>query len=117
MWPFNVVNFSVFDIYTRRPYKSQPKLENIRFYNHPKGDGSYNLTLLFDSSRTLEKIRTLLTDDSLPRDQAANSNPAGNLTPLLAVYQVVFTIHRLMNEETIQFIENVFSQASDIVRL
>ena len=116
MWPFDVVEFSAIDIHTRRPYKRQPKMERIQFYNHSRVDGSYNLTLLFDSSRALEKVKTLLTDNSFLRDKAANCSPVVNPTPLLAIYTVLFTIHRLINEETRHFVENVFSQASDIVR-
>lgn len=117
MWPFDVVEFSAIDIHTRRPYKRQPKMEAIQFYNHSSADGSCSLTLLFDSSRALEKVKTLLTDDSFLRDTAEKYSPVVNPTPLLAIYQVLFTIHHLINEETRQFIENVFSQASDIVRL
>ena len=115
MWPFDVVEFSAIDIHARRPYKRQPDMERIQFYNHSRADGSYSLTLLFDSSRALEKVKTLLTDDSFLRDKAAKCSPVMNPTPLLAIYQVLFTIHHLINEETRQFIESVFSQASDIV--
>ena len=116
MWPFDVVEFSAIDIHTRRPYKRQPNMERIQFYINSRADGSCSLTLLFDSSRALQKVKTLLTDDSYLRDIAARFTPVVSPTPLLAIYQVLFTIHHLMNEETRQFIENVFSQASDIVR-
>ena len=117
MWPFDVFEFSAIDIHTRRPYKRQPNMERIQFYNHSRADGSCSLTLLFDSSRALEKVKALLTDDTFLREKAAKCSPVVNPAPLLAIYQVLFTVHHLINEETRQFIESVFSQASDILRL
>lgn len=92
-------------------------MERIQFYKNSRADGSCDLTLLFDSSRALDKVKALLTDDSFLSAQAGTCSPVMEPAPLLAVYRVLFTIHHLKNEETRRFIEHVFSQASDIVRL
>ena len=59
-WPYDVIDFSKVDIYTRRPYKLAPSLEKNPFYASRKEDDSYDLILLFDSARALEVFKSLL---------------------------------------------------------
>ena len=115
VWPFNMPDFSVFDIHTRRPYKAKPTMEEIQLYSHSNNDGSCNTTLLFDSTRALARFRILLTR-SVRRDGEENSFEASvNMVSLNCLYEIVLTIHEQMNEETLAFTGKAFNRATDIV--
>lgn len=115
VWPFDMPDFSVFDIHTRRPYKEKPTMEEVQLYSQFNNDGSCNTTLLFDTTRALARFRTLLTR-SVRRDGEENPPEAlGNMVPLNCLYEIVLTIHEQMNEESLAFIGKAFNRATEIV--
>ena len=115
VWPFDMPDFSVIDIHTRRPYKAKPTMEEIQLYSHFNNDGSCNTTLLFDSTRALARFRILLTR-SVRRDGEENPPEASvNMGSLNCLHEIVLTIHEQMNEESLAFIGKAFNRATDIV--
>ena len=114
-WPFDLPRFSVVDTHTKRPYKSKPNMERIQIYNHPKGDRSYHLTLLFDSPRVLRNCKILLTENPPPSDETTSSGITVNSKPWLSIYWILFTVHHMVNQETRLFTERLFGRASDTV--
>lgn len=97
MWPLHVPEFSVVDTHTRRPYKSKPKMEQIQFFSQSRGYGSYNLTLIFNSSRILGNYKTLLTEHALLNDETSTSGSLMNSKAILSIYRIIFTIHHMIN--------------------
>ena len=115
LWPFNVPDFSVYDIHTRRPYKAKPNMEEIQLYNHFNDDGSCNTTLMFDSTRALARFRILLTRSVRRNGEETPPEASVNMVSLNSLYEIVLTIHEQMNEESLAFIGKAFNRATDIV--
>ena len=112
IWPLDVIDFNIVEIHTKRPYKSSPKLERIQLYDRVGSDGSHNLTLSFDSSRVLESFKQSLNSSSLSIEKSADPRTS---MALLSLYQVLFAIHRQMNEDAMRFVEKVTGRASEMV--
>ncbi|MCJ1439141.1 hypothetical protein MMC27_008532 [Xylographa pallens] len=110
MWPYDVVAFNVVDIHTRRPYKLAPSLEKIESYISTRENNSYDLTLLFDSTRALERFKLLINTTINPTTTTASSTPLGS------VYNVIFAIHQQMNEESLRFLEIVLKRSSEMAK-
>ena len=115
VWPFNMTDFSVFDIHTRRPYKAKPIMEEIQLYSHFNNDGSCNTTLLFDSTRALARFRILLTRSVCGDGEENPPEASVNMVSLNCLYEIVLTIHEQMNEESLAFIGKAFNRATDTV--
>ena len=115
--PFNVPDFNVFDIHTRRPYKAKPAMEEIQLYNRFNDDGSYNTTLLFDSTRALARFRTLLTHPEPWGGEATGPESSVDAAPLNYLHEIVLTIHEQLNEESLGFVVKVFDRATDTVHI
>lgn len=90
-------------------------MEKIQLYNHFNDDGSCNTTLLFDSTRALASFRKLLAHPAPPGREANGPETSVDVVHLDHLYEIVFTIHEQMNEESLGFIGKAFNRATDIV--
>lgn len=115
VWPFNVPEFSVFDIHTRRPYKAKPSMEKIQLYNGLSDDGSYKTTLLFDSTRALARFKSLITQPTSRNSEGIVLEASMEGDPLKLLYGVILTIHEQMDEESYGFAIKVMRRAKEIV--
>ncbi|KAI4148861.1 MAG: hypothetical protein LQ340_004909 [Diploschistes diacapsis] len=114
-WPYAVRGYSRVNYHTERPYNTKPILERIQYSDQEMFSGQRNLVMLFESSRALLRFKEILRGSDKNLLHPISTSPGNVHRISLHRCLVLFSVHELINKESLQFVEQAYAKIDEVL--